>query len=187
MQTEHIELTPKGRRTRSALVDAAGTIIGREGVTGLSIMSVCAEADVGRTSFYNYFEDLDALREAVAIKATRTIKNRFDGLHADQPRGLKRLEGCLSMILHLAAKDRETILLVTALAETTPEIGGLLEAEIDAELAAAFSSHTRERKALARFLSVSVMALSRELAKGHLPPNSIPLHLSFLMRASRNG
>lgn len=183
MQSKQIDLTPKGRRTRSALLAAAATVVGRDGLSGLSVMSVCQEAGVGRTSFYNYFDDIDALSEAVALAATQRIKDGFDRLHADQPRGLERLEACLSMILHLAVEDRETTLLITALAESTPDIGRLLETEIMAELAAVPQIPPGERESLTQLLSLAVMALARQLAKGLIAPALLGRHVVHLMKA----
>ena len=78
LKAELDNLTPKARRTRAALIKAAKSLIGREGTAGVNVMTACAEANVGRTSFYNYFEDIDVLIAAVAFEAAADIKARFD-------------------------------------------------------------------------------------------------------------
>ena len=118
------DLTPKARRTRSALLSAARAEIGRSGVPGVTVMAVCARAEVGRTSFYNYFEDVEALVSAVAIEVAEEIKERFDRLHQDMPRGRARLEACLGMILETAVSDSETTRLLVSLSGVIPDQEG---------------------------------------------------------------
>ncbi len=177
-------LTPKARRTRSAILTSAGTLIGRDGVKGVSVLSVCSEAGIGRTSFYNYFRDVDALISAVALEAATGIKDRFDRLHTDQPRGRDRLKACFEMILTLATEDRETMLLLTSLAQMTPEIEQTLNAEIVAELSANAHTSPEETALLGQFLSISTIAFSRHLAEGKLHEDSVQQLLEFLMRSS---
>lgn len=176
-------LTPKARRTRAALIDAARSLIGREGTTGVNVMTVCAEASVGRTSFYNYFEDIDVLIAAVALEAAADIKARFDQMHQEQPRGRERLRNCLGMILTLAKIDPEAVLLLTSLAHTTPEISAMIEAEIVTELRAETPANGRGAEPLARFLTVATLALARHMATGDIPKDSIEQNLAFLMNA----
>ncbi|MGB0958802.1 MAG: TetR/AcrR family transcriptional regulator [Halocynthiibacter sp.] len=178
MQTIAADLTPKARRTRVSLLEAGQRLIGLHGAAGVNVMSVCAEAGVGRTSFYNYFDDVEALTKAIAVTAARGIKNQFDQIHLDCPRGRERLFTCLEMILSLAVETPDTILLVTSLAQSDPEIGNLLRSEIQAELSAA-GGHDPSAP-LADFITVTVLALARHFAEQKLPAQDIDAQLNIL-------
>lgn len=177
------DLTPKARRTRSALLDAARDVIGSKGVEGISVMNVCDAAAVGRTSFYNYFDDATQLVEAVAAEAAQAIKADFDALHSGQPRGLPRLEACLKMILDFAVNDRETALLLTSLAASSRHIPDLLMHEIDQELAAHLLKLGGAEAALPHFLTYSVLMLCREIARERVSKEQIPSFVSLMMAA----
>lgn len=183
MKAELDNLTPKARRTRAALIKAAKSLIGREGTAGVNVMTACVEANVGRTSFYNYFEDIDVLIAAVAFEAAADIKARFDELHEGQPRGRERLKRCLAMVLSLAESDPDMVMLLTSLTQTQPEIGELIEAEIVTELLAAPPGDARHTELLARYLTVATMALVRQLASGAIPLDGMDQYLAYLMKA----
>ena len=187
MRSEPSDLTPKARRTLSLLISAAETVIGQEGVRAVTVMSVCEEAGVGRTSFYNYFEDVEALTNAVATNAAKQIKSQFDHLHVGVPRGSARLEACLSMIVQLAIEDSDRMLLLTSLADTVPEVSGLLEAEITAELAAKAGPQISEAKTMGRFLTVALLALARQFAEGAIPREAKGDYLGFLRLVYTSG
>jgi AcrR family transcriptional regulator len=59
-------------RTRTQLTDAARALIAEKGVAGLRVGDVTDVADVGRGSFYNYFESKEALVEAVVLEQIAT-------------------------------------------------------------------------------------------------------------------
>jgi TetR/AcrR family transcriptional repressor of nem operon len=53
-------VTPKGRRTRDALIEAGEAVAERDGLAGLSVAAVAREAGVAKGTFYIYFEDRDS-------------------------------------------------------------------------------------------------------------------------------
>lgn len=183
MTVNTADLTPKARRTRSALLDAARAELGHQGVAGLTVMAVCERAGVGRTSFYNYFEDTDALVTIVARETATGIKTRFDRLHVEMPRGRERLKTCLSMILNAAADEPEAILVLASLSSSQPEIIELLHTEISAELAAFTIGPEDDNLALAQYLGQTLLALARQVALGNIPGQEIDRHVEFMMRA----
>ena len=178
-----VDLTPKARRTRSALLAAARAELGHRGVAGLNVMSVCEKAGVGRTSFYNYFDDTDALVSTVAHETAIDIRERFASLHADVPRGFARLEACLRMILETAVDEPEAILLVASLTSSVPEIMELLQIEISAELTAFAPVPEEDQPVVVNYLAQTVLALAHQMALGNLAENSIDKHVEFMMRA----
>ncbi len=178
------DLTAKARRTRSEIVSAARGIVGHKGIAGVNVMEICAAADVGRTSFYNYFDDIDDLVEAVAADAAQAIRLQFEVLHSDEPRGSSRLEKCLQMLLETALQDPETVLLLTSLAANGSPVRDVLQLEILAELRG--GNHTDEEQMLskAHFLTSSVLALSRDIASGQAPREEIPSFVLMLMASA---
>ena len=155
-------LTPKARRTRQTLIDAARVVIGQDGLAGLNVMRVCQMAGVGRTSFYDYFDSADGLTEAVAAESVQTFKARFDAAHLDLPRGLLRLRSCLRFVLQLTVDDPETALLLTSLATGNGSVRSVIRAEIAEELNGAKLCSP----ALEQYLSTTLLAQTRELARG---------------------
>ena len=154
-------------------------------------MEVCDIAKVGRTSFYNYFEDADQLTASVVQEAAQSLKDQFDALHEGQPRGLARLESCLDMILNLAVDDRETAMLVTSLAQNTHTKPKLLHQEIEQELAGAsrtgeLSLTDKKRESLTQFLAITTMAICRELALGNLGKDQIASQVAIMISTCRS-
>lgn len=182
MHSALADLTPKARRTRASLLAAARRLVGLHGRAGINVMAVCAEAGVGRTSFYKYFEDVEGLLEAVVLEVARDIKANFDHLHSKQPRGRTRLRACLKMVLSVAAEEPETALLITSLAQTMPEIEGLIRSEISAELSAVSDPGIEDVVGLSGFLSITILALARQISEGKLAKDSVDQHLAILLR-----
>ena len=87
------------------------------------------------------------------------------------------------MILSLADSDPDMVMLLTSLAQTQPEIGELIEAEIVTELRAEPPDNGSDTELLAHYLTVATLALVRRLASGALPLDGIDQYLTYLMRA----
>jgi AcrR family transcriptional regulator len=177
-------LTAKARQTRQNILWAARDILGRKGMDAINVMEVCAEAGVGRTSFYNYFDDIDALVDAVAVDAASAIKAQFDALHLGEPRGLPRLEKCLRMLLTAGSEDPGTMLLLTTLAAHEGPIRDLLRYEIVQELGRPEQQEYDATSVKAEFLTSVVLALSRDIASGRATSGSIPGYVSMMMAST---
>jgi len=185
------DLTPKARRTRAAIIDAARSIIGAKGLEGMTIMDVCETADVGRTSFYNYFNDAESLSATVAHLVALEVREKFNKLHEEIPRGLERLEKCLTMILRIGADDPATALLLTSIANNDPSISSLLRNEICKELEGAVATeqpvgHAFAVNDIADFLTISTLATCRELALGKTPKKQVSILVDIMMCACRS-
>lgn len=177
-------LTAKARQTRQNILWAARDILGRKGMDAINVMEVCAEAGVGRTSFYNYFDDIDALVDAVAVDAAGAMKAQFDALHLGEPRGLPRLEKCLCMLLTAGSEDPGTMLLLTTLAAQEGSIRDLLRNEIVQELGRPDQQEDDATSIMAEFLTSVVLALSRDIASGRATSGSIPGFVSMMMAST---
>jgi AcrR family transcriptional regulator len=173
-------LTPKARRTRAALLDATRQIVGETGVAAATVQAICARAGIGRTSYYNYFDDAPAAVAEVAEAAGQEIRTAFDALHGAQPRGLDRLATCLEMILTIARDDPPRALLLTALAQSDDTLPNMLTAEIAAELTGAGLT----ARPIAPFIALSTLALSRRIAEGKLTAD-LPALTALLMAPCR--
>jgi TetR/AcrR family transcriptional repressor of nem operon len=57
--------TPRGKRTRDAIVDAAAELMYVHGVAGTSVDKVLAASGAGKSQMYHYFKNKDQLVEAV--------------------------------------------------------------------------------------------------------------------------
>jgi AcrR family transcriptional regulator len=180
-------LTVKSKRTRQSLLDAAVQVAGEKGIAAVTVKEICDVAGVGRTSFYNYFDDVTALLTAVAIQASDRVKSAFDTLHEDAPRGLARLRACLCMILDLSVENRALALLLTSLARSGPDVIDRLKAEIENELAAIdlqedLNVANAEQDNLATILALSTLALLRDLAEKRRDPETSKTLVDILLR-----
>jgi TetR/AcrR family transcriptional regulator, regulator of biofilm formation and stress response len=116
---------PAGRR--QAIIDAAGRVIARQGLGGLTHRRVAAEADVPVGSTTYYFSDLGALRDAALAHAATSTTDYLERWRqeidedGDLPATLSRL-----ITGYLAEPDRHRTLneLYTA-ATHQPELLGL--------------------------------------------------------------
>ena len=184
---QYVETTPKAKRTRASLLASARYLVGKEGVDGVTVMAVCERAQVGRTSFYNYFKDVPDLLSTIADQAGIMVRDRFEQIHGNRPRGRERLELCLRMILFLASEEPEFALLITSLSESYPEIKNLLRSQINLEISAIQKNSLPsmiqdEREALSNFLAVTSLALVDEIASKRLSTQSIESYVGYLMR-----
>jgi TetR/AcrR family transcriptional repressor of nem operon len=65
METQAAATTPRGKRTRDAIVDAAAELMYVHGVAGTSVDKVLAASGAGKSQMYHYFKNKDQLVEAV--------------------------------------------------------------------------------------------------------------------------
>jgi DNA-binding transcriptional regulator YbjK len=76
----------RGHERRRALLDAALTVIGREGLSAVSQRSVAAEAGVPPSAVYYYFATLDDLVESALVEVNdRCIGELRAAVAADDP------------------------------------------------------------------------------------------------------
>ncbi|GAA3709159.1 TetR/AcrR family transcriptional regulator [Gordonia hankookensis] len=62
-------LTPRGERTRSALISAARTVFERDGFSDSRLTDITAEANCATGSFYTYFDSKEDILDAVLAEA----------------------------------------------------------------------------------------------------------------------
>lgn len=189
-QTKATPLTAKAIRTRAALISAARRLVGRQGISGVSVQSVCAEAGIGRTSFYSYFNDVEALIAEVATAAAKDFQERFEDTHQTRPRGMERLEECLLTVFAFALEERDIVLMMTSPNLPGGDVEKLLRREIWAELIGGVEAGEMDLPAddlleCADFLSISTLALARRIAFGDIRENQIPKFVAFTLAACK--
>lgn len=65
MEAQATAVTPQGRRTRDAIVDAAAELMYVHGVAGTSVDKVLAASGAGKSQMYHYFRNKEQLVAAV--------------------------------------------------------------------------------------------------------------------------
>jgi TetR/AcrR family transcriptional repressor of nem operon len=73
MEAQAAATTPRGRRTRDAIVDAAAELMYVHGVAGTSVDKVLAASGAGKSQMYHYFKNKDQLVEAVIARYLEQI------------------------------------------------------------------------------------------------------------------
>jgi TetR/AcrR family transcriptional regulator, transcriptional repressor for nem operon len=100
-QTEPV--TPKGRRTREALLDAGELVADRAGLAGLSVAAVVKQAGLAKGTFYVYFADrdafVDALHQRFYARVSAAVTAAVEGLGPGQELLLSAIEAYLDVCL----------------------------------------------------------------------------------------
>ncbi len=96
-------VTPKGRRTREALLDAGEHIADAAGLAGLSVAAVVAQAGVAKGTFYVYFADrdrfVDALHQRFYARVTDAVAQATVGLAPGRELLLTAIDAYLDVCL----------------------------------------------------------------------------------------
>jgi AcrR family transcriptional regulator len=96
-------VTPKGRRTRGALLDAGELVADRRGLAGLSVAAVVERAGVAKGTFYVYFADrevfVDALHQRFYARVSAAVSGAVEGLEPGRELLLSAIEAYLDACL----------------------------------------------------------------------------------------
>src|SRR4051812_21952568 len=99
-------VTPKGRRTREALLEAGGTVVGQRGLAGFSVAAVTAHAGVAKGTFYLYFEDRDAFVDALHQRFYSQVNEAVAAAVEHRPLGGERLVAAIDGYLDVCLANR---------------------------------------------------------------------------------
>jgi len=101
VETEPV--TPKGRRTREALLDAGELVADSRGLSGLSVAAVVGQAGVAKGTFYVYFPDreafVDALHQRFYARVSEAVAATVEGLEPGRELLLSAIEAYLDVCL----------------------------------------------------------------------------------------
>ncbi|MDJ0868216.1 MAG: TetR/AcrR family transcriptional regulator [Myxococcota bacterium] len=92
----------KKERTRRQLIDAGLRVLAEKG-EGLTVSDVVAAADVSNGTFYNYFEDRDALVEVLAEQLALSVAAAAAGEPIEDP--ARRFALATARVIQRAAED----------------------------------------------------------------------------------
>jgi TetR/AcrR family transcriptional repressor of nem operon len=130
-------------RTYEMLLDAGVTVAEREGLAGLSVNRVVAEAGVAKGTFYVHFADREAFVDALHARFHERVAQAVAAASEDAPPGAARIVRGVEAYLDVCLADRA----IKALA---------LEVRTDAALTASMSAR-HERAAAAAIPSFRAM------------------------------
>ncbi len=153
-------VTPKGRRTRETLLGAGEVVAERDGLSGLSVAAVAAQAGVAKGTFYLYFTDresfIDALHQRFYAQVTEAVSRAVADLPAGRELLLAAIEAYLDVCLTnhavkalvfetraqstLTTTMEEREALFAQLAEPSMRALGMTPARISARLIVALTS-----------------------------------------------
>jgi AcrR family transcriptional regulator len=105
-------VTPKGRRTREALLDAGELVADLQGLAGLSVAAVVARAGVAKGTFYVYFADREAFVDALHQRFYARVGEAVVAAVEGQEPGRERLLGAIDAYLDVCLDNRAVKALV---------------------------------------------------------------------------
>jgi len=85
------DLTPPGRRTLQALMDAGRELFVARGYHDTRITDVVAAAGLSKGAFYRYFDSKDRLVQILAVQAIRTVSTALVDIPGAAPDGSARM------------------------------------------------------------------------------------------------
>jgi AcrR family transcriptional regulator len=102
-EDRHQPITPKGRRTRDALLTAGAVVAEQRGLSGLSVAAVARQAGVAKGTFYLYFKDretfVDALHQLFYSQVNEAVAGAVDGLSPGRELLLAAIDAYLDVCL----------------------------------------------------------------------------------------
>lgn len=97
--------TKRRLRTRDALVSAAEELFAAKGPAAISIDEIVTAADVAKGSFYNHFEDKDAIAREIARTLRAELEQNLTALNVGIDDPAKRVARALSFYTAFAQRS----------------------------------------------------------------------------------
>lgn len=105
-------MTPKGRRSKEALLLAGGAVAARDGLAGLSVAAVAAQAGLAKGTFYLYFPDREAFIDALHQRFYADVNEAVTAAVGVLPPGRERLLAAIDAYLDVCLVNRAVKALV---------------------------------------------------------------------------
>jgi AcrR family transcriptional regulator len=144
MSTRTTEPRPylRAGERRAQLLEAAATIVGREGLGCLTIAAVAAEAGVSRQWVYEHFSDLDSLYRALILDRFASLDTSIDAA-TDLMTGTELATFAARQLFALVPADRRILrALVDGAGWNRPELAGI-ESELRERIFGRWTVHVR--------------------------------------------
>ncbi len=97
----------KGMEARNNIMRAAIELAGEKGIESLNVNQLTQHANMGRASFYNYFDSIDVLIDAIIQQVSEEIQTSLEEIHGLSDRGVPRLTKCLKLLLERSYNDSD--------------------------------------------------------------------------------
>lgn len=168
---ERVKRSERSERTRAALIAAGRRLFCERPVDAVAIDDIVQAAEVSKGSFYNHFEDRDALVRAVTADVRARVENAVDRANADVEDPARRVARAVSIYLRYALDDPERAGVLVRihsghLTVTTPLNRGLVQDVTTGIDAGRFQVPTLE-SAVLMVLGVAQVALIRIVQEPH--------------------
>ncbi|MEQ1688301.1 MAG: TetR/AcrR family transcriptional regulator [Sphingopyxis sp.] len=99
--------TPRGQRTRKALIDAAAAEFGEKGFHEGSISGITSRAGVALGSFYTYFDSKDAIFRALVGAMSEQVRDHVAPALANARNAIGAERDALKSFLDFAVEHKE--------------------------------------------------------------------------------
>jgi AcrR family transcriptional regulator len=152
-----------GARTRELLIAAGVEVADREGLAGLSVNRVVAEAGVAKGTFYVHFKDREAFLDALHGRFHQRVLDAAERATAGVPPGAERLWLASEAYLDVALRER-AIKALTLEARTEGAVTAAMEARHEHLVAAAIPSFKAMGWPDAKAASQLLAAMTSEIA-----------------------
>jgi AcrR family transcriptional regulator len=171
------EAAPRGaHRTHETLLDAGVVVAARDGLAGLSVNRVVAEAGVAKGTFYVHFADREAFVDALHARFHERVAKAVAAVSADTKPGAERIVRGVEAYLDVCLADR-AIKALALEARTESALTASMSARHERAAAAAIPSFKAmgwpDAKAAAQLLAAMTAELAvRELDAGRRLPGA---------------
>jgi AcrR family transcriptional regulator len=99
-------VTPLGRRTRAALLEAGRVVAARDGMSGMSVAAIVKQAGLAKGTFYVHFPDREGFVLALREDFQRRIAEAVGAAVGARPPGRDRLMAGLTAYLDVCFADQ---------------------------------------------------------------------------------
>ena len=99
----------RAEERRAQLLDAAATVVGREGLGGLTVAAVAGQAAVSRQWVYEHFADLDDLWHALLLDRFAALDARLDAAAHECADPLERALAAARLLFAQGPADRRIL------------------------------------------------------------------------------
>ena len=171
--------------TRAKLLEAAKTLFARQGVDNTRIQEITEEADVGFGSFYNHFENKDAIAEAVLVETVAAQGAHIDALTSQFEDPAEVISVAHRNFVRRAGTDPEWAWLLVRLNVTHDIMLAALGPYARRDLATAIKAGrlTVPDEQIALLASAgALLAVMRAVLDGHAPRDADVHHAECVLR-----
>ena len=181
--------TAKGYQARQRILIATAELLGDKGIDNVTVLAICEQANIGRTTLYNYFKDANEAIQALLGEFAIEIQAQFELIHGGRPRGMSRMAYCLRFLMERAWRDPVWGKLAVSLRNAGPHFDDYLEAQISLEIAAAIEASeinlaTQEQSALTPFICSIVADMVKKLSNKEVQLKDITPVIALILRAA---